>query len=225
MPVIELEPNETKRVIAERDTTLYLGQVFGASVNFGPSEYLAEEEGQKRVAGDEGEIVTGDETELFGHNLSGTETAELRLIENDPDDDDGFRFDRNPRDTIAGVLGSDGSASAPRSDDFLERQNIQVPVEADGTVVEEFEVPARADFIHVTVDEATGAHEVAIEFCDPAGNPVVTFDGDHSEEYVGDPANNSFVVVACRVFASQVRVYFGDLSSATNRLNYCVYAR
>ena len=223
MPIFEIPPGETKSVINEGDETQYYAQLFGAPLDMGTTEWAAANDGQRRVAGDEGDLDAGG-TELWVYNPA-DETAELRLLRNDPQHDEGVAFDRRPRDTIAGVLGDDGSASAPRSDDFVERQNKQVPVEANGSVVEEFTVPARADFLNLAIDDADGTHEAEVAFADADGNEIVTFDRTHSSDYVGDPANDDYVVVATRVFGTRVRVDITDTSGATNRLDYSIYGR
>lgn len=224
MPIFEIQPGETKRVINEGDTTSYYAQLFGAPVELGTSEYHAEEMGQKRPAGDAGDLDAGG-TELWAHNPTSTNIAELRLLTNDPTEPEGVHFDRDPRDTIAAVQGEDGGEAAPRSDAYLERQNRQVPVDANGSVVEEFRIPARADWVCIAVDDADGTHEVEVEFCDSDLNEIVTFDKSHSDDYAGDPAADDYVAVPTRAFSVHVRVTIHDTSGAENRLDYSIYGR
>lgn len=224
MPIFEIQPGETQRVINEGDDTSYYAQLFGAPVELGTTQYRAEEKGQKRPAGDSGDLDAGG-TPLYAHNPTSANVAELRLLLNDPSEEEGVNWDRDPRDTIAAVQGEDGGEAAPRSDAYLERQNRQVPVEANGSVVEAFRVPARADWVCIAVDDADGPHAVAVEFCDSDLNEIVTFDRTHSDDYVGDPASDDYVAVPTRVFSVHVRVTIHDTSGAMNRLDYSIYGR
>lgn len=224
MPSFEIDPDETQRVIDEDVEKEYFAQLFGASLESGPTKSDAKHSrGQKMVAGDSGPLKTGDNSELWVHNPN-DQPAELRAVPTDLKDEEGYVFDRQPRDTIAGVLGSNNSASAPASDDYVERHQIQIPIDADSYVEEKFFVPARSDTIKIAVDDAGGKYEVAVRFINSIGKEVVTFDSDDSSEFAGDPAGDD-VAVSVDTFGFRVEVRFYDLSGAENRIDTSIYAR
>lgn len=223
MPPFEIKPDETERVIDEDVDKEYFAQLFGASLEAATTKEDAKHaRGQKMVAGDSGPLESGD-TDLWVHNPN-DQKAVLRAVPTDVYDENGLRFDRAPRDTIAGVLGSDNSASAPASDDYVERHQIQIPVDADSYVEEQFVVPSRSDAVKIAVDDADAKYEVSVRFVNSNGNEVVTFDSDDSSEFAGDPAGDD-VAVSTETFGSRVEVRFNDLSSATNYIDYSIYAR
>jgi hypothetical protein len=227
MSFLEIEPGEVTELIASHDTTEYLAQILGEDVQIGTSEVEAKQGGQQRVAGDEGEIEAAPGTRIHVHN-PGDAKAEIRMTERGrgqffDDDEQGFRFDRKPRDTIAGVLGPQGGQASPRSDAFVESQGKDVGIGGKQIEAVSFVCPARADFLHVAVDDADAGFDVTIEFQDGDGTEVVSVGPNESSNLTGGANDPVFHREA--VFGAQVEVKIQDTSGGSNSIDYSIYGR
>jgi catechol 2,3-dioxygenase-like lactoylglutathione lyase family enzyme len=219
-----IAPGETELLVSAGDTVERFGEVLDATIHLGASETEAREGGERASAGDRGDLGAPEGNEVHAYNPeSATREARVTTTENareaDTSEEDGFYFDRLPRDTIASVLTSGDNAAAPASDEYVHRTGQGVDV-SGSAVSESFEAPDAADDVLISVDDADNSFEVAVVFEDADGNEVTRRDSTNSGEYSGGSSSDVFVETL--IASPFVTV---EVSGSATTLDYSVYAR
>lgn len=215
MPEIQLAAGQAREVVGEANRgDMYELRVRSGEIRFGRTKQEVAN-GRPYAPGDRGTIEIRDDGEsVWAYSADGAGTVEVWRS--------GFDINLFPRTVMGSVQTSDGNEAAPASDAFVERQGKNVDVNAS-TVREAFEAPDRADFVVVSVDDATGGFNVAVIFTDGDGNEVTRRGPGNDPNYSGDATTDVFQRTA--VAAGNVTVEIEDSSGAANPLDYSIYTR
>lgn len=218
MGEITLEPGQTEKIVSQpgRDEA-YNINVLGAKVYLGHRSNGLVREGKPVKAGDRTQASNLRGKPLYAKNpATNSDDATIEI------DQAGFALSFMARSTQATVQANSNNEAAPSTDDFIERQDTNVDVNAS-TATEKFIAPGRADNVTVSVDNADGSYSVAVEFLDGDGNVVTRRDENNDSAYSGDGTTD--VMVTTDLASEQVRVEIEDDSGASNTLDYSIYAR
>jgi len=218
MGEIVLEPGDREKVVSQPGPdAAYNINVAGADVYLSHRSNGIVREGKRVQEGDRTQASNLRGKPLFAKN-PGTNSSDAVIHV----DQAGFALNFMTRAVIGSVRTNSGDEAAPANDNFVERQGTGVDVNA-ATVTETFIAPDAANNVTVSVDDATGAYSVAVEFLDGDGNVVTRRDEGNSVAYSGDSTTD--VMVTTDLASEQVRVSIEDDSGASNTLDYSVYAR
>jgi len=198
--------------------------ISGNGIQLGRSKATATEQSSKRIlTGDRGTITLEAGESLYGFNYDPKGNGNPAEVDIEKA---GFIIQFQPRSVLATVETTAEDREAPAaSDDFVFESGSNVSVAANGSIVEDFEVPDRADDLGILV-EASGAAEVEVAFKPaPSAATIATRGPTQDPTYAtaGGAANQIFKSVL--IVAPHVEVTITDTSGSSNTVNYALYAR
>lgn len=218
---IVIEPGETKKLVSQPGPdAAYNITVENADV------YMSHD--KSRVLGSGKRVRPGDRVTV--DNLRGKSLYAKNPPENDENavlgvNQAGFNLIFQPRPVVGAVRTSAGNEASPANDEDAHEFSLGYDVAANGDAVATLEMPDAAESLVTSVDDASGAFEVVVEFLDaPGGNVLTTRDSDNSGEYEGDSTTDVFVETLPASPHVRVRIR-DDSGGANNTLDYSIYAR